>query len=240
MYFLRSRTANGRSRLSEYQYRKRRLEKDAERQKQAGALESFLKKGELKKPSLSLRETDVVAAASLEPHEEHTPNSNIICEPGASTSGSSAIAGEDAIVTTSASAGSTSFLNVDPATWPDKLTDAERIYLVNRGSPDPLYEFEFSRGNDSRRFTSKYYKRKLNNGEEILRDWFVYSVAKNSVYCFCCKIFNTTTTSGLSVGGYTNWKHVGDVLKSHETSRNHVETVKSWVELARRLSRLIR
>lgn len=128
--------ADGSSRLSGYQYKKRRLEKDAERQKQA--LESFLKKGELNKPSSPIRETNVVAAAPLKPHEEHTPDPNIICESGASTSGSSAIAGEGAIATTSVSAGSTAFLDVDPATWPDRLTDAERIYLVNRDS-DPLY-----------------------------------------------------------------------------------------------------
>lgn len=233
--------ADGRSRLSGHQYKKRRLEKDAERQKQAGALESFLKKGELNKPSTPIPETNAIAEIPLKPREEHTSDSNTICEPGASTSGSSAMAGEavivgeGAIATPSVSTQSKSILDFDPATWPNRLTDAERIYLVNRGPPDPLHEFEFPQDINGRRFTSRYYKRKLNNGEEILRDWLVYSVAKNSLYCFCCKIFNTTTTSGLSEDGYKNWKHVGDMLKSHETSRNHVEAVKSWVELLLRL-----
>lgn len=88
--------ADGRSRLSGHQYKKRRLEKDAERQKQAGALEAFLKKSELNKPSSSIREPDVVAAAPPKLHEDDTPepDPNIIFEPGSSTSGSSAVAGE--------------------------------------------------------------------------------------------------------------------------------------------------
>lgn len=195
-----------------------------------------------KKPSSPIPETDAMAEIPVKPLEEQTTVSNI-CEPGAS--GSSAIADvgvlagevaiEGAFATASVSTEPTSILDVDPATWPNRLTDAERIYLVNRGSPDPLYEFEFPQDINGRRFTSRYYKRKLNNGEEILRNWLVYSVAKNSLYCFCCKIFNSTTTSGISGDGYKNWKHVGDMLKSHETSRNHVEAVSSWIEVSRRL-----
>ena len=92
----------------------------------------------------------------------------------------------------------------------------------------------YSQDNRGRRFISRNYKRKLNNGEQVLRDWLVYSTTKDAVYCFCCKIFNVTTSLP-SKDGYNNWKHVGDMLKCHDTSRNHVEAKKSWFELTRRL-----
>nr|XP_036212689.1 uncharacterized protein LOC118679833 [Bactrocera oleae] len=72
--------ADGRSRLSGHQNKKRRLEKGAERQKQAGALESFLKKVELNKPSSPISETGAIVEIPLKPREEHTSDSNIICE----------------------------------------------------------------------------------------------------------------------------------------------------------------
>lgn len=224
--------SDGRARLSGYQYKKRRLEKDAERQKQARALESFLTKGELEKPSSPERQQETDAASASKPHDEDTLN--IICEPSASGSSAVTDATAIAIATTNISADTTSLLDTDPATWPNRLTDAERIFLVNRGSPNPLYEFEFPKDNKGRRFTSRYYKRKLNNGEQILRDWLVYSKAKNVVYCFCCKIFNVTS-SDICKDGYNDWKHLGDTLKSHETSRSHLEAVRSWFELSRRL-----
>ena len=138
--------------MSRHQYKKRRLEKDAERQKQAGALESILKKGDLNRPSSPIPETGAIAQIPLKPREEHTSDSNIICEPGASTSGSSAITGESvitgeeamtgetaivgegAIASPSVSTELTSIVDVDPATWPNRLTYTEIIYLVNRFS----------------------------------------------------------------------------------------------------------
>ncbi|GBP58400.1 hypothetical protein EVAR_40971_1 [Eumeta japonica] len=119
--------ADGRTRLSGHQYKKRRLEKDAEREKKAGALEIFLKKCELNKPSSRVPETDAIAEIPLKP-QEHTSDSNIMRETGASISGSSVIAGEGAITveaaivgegaitTPSVSTESTSILDVDTAT----------------------------------------------------------------------------------------------------------------------------
>ncbi|CAK1588405.1 unnamed protein product [Parnassius mnemosyne] len=78
---------------------------EKERQNQAGALESFLKKGELNKASSPIPETDAIAEIPLKPREENTSDSNIICDPGASISGSSTIAREGAITGETAIAG---------------------------------------------------------------------------------------------------------------------------------------
>ena len=29
----------------------------------------------------------------------------------------------------------------------------------------------------------------LNNGEKIVRDWLVWSLEKQSLFCFCCRLF---------------------------------------------------
>lgn len=41
----------------------------------------------------------------------------------------------------------------DPATWPDSLGDAERVFLVNSGPPSPLFDYKFPFDGKGRRFT---------------------------------------------------------------------------------------
>lgn len=175
-----------------------------------------------------LEEIDV---AALEPHFQR-PTQNLCSTAGsgditANTSTTEAIqthrelssSSEPKEVSETDTTNLSIILASDPATWPNRLGDAERISLVNKGPPSPLYKHDFPQDNKGRRFTSLYYKRKLNNGEHVLREWLVYSTTKDAVYCFCCKIFNITT-SLLSKDGYNKWKHVGDILKSHEMSKN--------------------
>ena len=124
----------------------------------------------------------------------------------------------------------------DPATSPDTIKDADIIiFLINKGLPSPLFNYEFPKSNYGRRFVLKNYKRKLDNGEILYRDWLVYSPTIDCVYCFCCKLFNVNI-SFLGKNGFNNWKYIGDVLKYHETSKSHMETKKSWSELKRRIN----
>ncbi|XP_069962612.1 streptococcal hemagglutinin-like [Bactrocera oleae] len=142
---LKKEKADGRSRLSRHQYKKRRLEKDAERQKQAGALESILKKGDLNRPSSPIPETGAIAEIPLKPREEHTSDSNIICEPGASTSGSSAITGESVITGEEAMTSETSIVGegaiASPSVSTEKADGRSRLsrhqYKKRRLDKDP-------------------------------------------------------------------------------------------------------
>lgn len=243
--------SDGRARLSGCQYKKRRIEKETERKKQAGALNSFLKKGVCSSLQTT---TDVTATTCIDiistdntsttaststattsiatTSTVTTSTSTTSCETALQISYPLSVSSEEAL--TVETTNSNTILTSDPATWPERLQDGERIFLVKKGPSSPLYNYEFPHDNQGRRFNSRSYKRKLNNGEEFFRDWLVYSTTKNAVYCFCCKIFNINHSS-LSKDGYTDWKHLSDVLTAHETSKKHVEVKKSWYELARRL-----
>lgn len=225
------RMSDGRKRLSGYQYKKRKLEKEAELQKQAGALDSFLIRNSQCRSSETLDNSEAEVTQQL-PLSEAFDSS--VASTSASTTQTNGSLSSTASSSTSTPSNPVKMLSSDPATWPHSVRDQERIFLVKAGPPGPLCDYDFPCDDSGRRFTSKNYKRSLNNGELVLRHWLVYSETKNVIFCFCCKIFNMGA-SNLSKDGYNNWKHVGDVLKSHETSKNHLESNKSWFELSQRL-----
>ena len=67
-------------------------------------------------------------------------------------------------------------LSTDPALWPRILGDPERRFLVRQGPPKPLYNYKFPSDDTGRKFSANYYTRILSNGEQVVRDWLVYSV----------------------------------------------------------------
>ena len=74
------------------------------------------------------------------------------------------------------------------------------------------------------------------NGEEINRNWLVYSVKKDKVFCFCCRLFSTATGSSMgNESGISDWRHVAERLADHEKSVNHMKAFQSWMELSKRL-----
>jgi hypothetical protein len=122
----------------------------------------------------------------------------------------------------------------DIGLWPSSLLHAERQILIERGPNQvKICKFPVTEG---RRFTVSCYKRKLPNGEEIERSWLVYSVHKDAVFCFCCKIFKPSSIK-LSGEGVTNWKHVHDIISEHETSQVHFQSVQDWREFSKRLEK---
>ncbi|XP_015919050.2 zinc finger MYM-type protein 5-like [Parasteatoda tepidariorum] len=80
------------------------------------------------------------------------------------------------------------------------------------------------------------YKKRLRNGEEVLREWMVYSVFKNALYCFPCRLFAAPSSlSALVNQGFKDWKHLGESLAHHENAKTHIDCLKSWLELKQRL-----
>ena len=77
-----------------------------------------------------------------------------------------------------------------------------------------------------RHFCNEWYKR---------FDWLKYSVEKDAVFCFPCRVFGNTHPGAtkLTVEGYSNWKHaVGDNTKSlnkHGNSIVHNAAVNMWI-----------
>ncbi|XP_074265508.1 uncharacterized protein LOC141587944 [Silene latifolia] len=123
----------------------------------------------------------------------------------------------------------------DPRNW-DKL-DAKTIDdLAVKG---PKRDLSIENGpNDklNRHFSSKFYTRILPNGEKCDREWLVYSKDLDKVFCFSCKLFRKWQGRGeLVSGGFNNWGPLGERLKQHETSAEHVNSMTSWYELRSRL-----
>lgn len=84
-----------------------------------------------------------------------------------------------------------------------------------------------------RRFSSFFYTKKMTNGEEIKREWIVYSKKLDAVHCFCCFIFGFLSTNSqfASKEGYKDWKHLTEKIKEHETSAKHMTNYKAWKEM---------
>ncbi|XP_049845481.1 zinc finger MYM-type protein 5-like [Schistocerca gregaria] len=125
-------------------------------------------------------------------------------------------------------------LNSDPASWPRIVGAAERNFLVTLGPPKPLYDYRFPCDVTGRKFSSEYYTRRLRNGEQVPRDWLVYSISKNCMYSFCYKLFGYMSSS-LSKELFMSWKHIAETLTEHETSKHQIQAQKSWLEFSQRL-----
>jgi hypothetical protein len=129
-------------------------------------------------------------------------------------------------------------LNVDdPGNW-DKIDQNIRDFLVERG-PKRDDGILFPLDSESRHFDSKHYKRLLPNGEKNDRRWLVYSVSLDKIFCFCCKLFKTQRTMNkigqLAIEGYKDWHNLSRSLRHHESSKEHIGCMTSWIELESRL-----
>ncbi|XP_042410187.1 zinc finger MYM-type protein 1-like [Zingiber officinale] len=128
-------------------------------------------------------------------------------------------------------------LNVDdPGNW-DKMQNI-RDFLVERG-PRKDDDILFPLDNTGRHFNPSHYKRQLPNGEKSDKRWLVYSISMDKIFCFCCKLFKTQRTTmklgHLADEGYKDWKNISRCLSLHETSKDHIDCMTSWIELERRL-----
>ncbi|XP_047326811.1 zinc finger MYM-type protein 5-like [Impatiens glandulifera] len=130
-------------------------------------------------------------------------------------------------------------LNVDdPGNW-DKMQNI-RDFLVESG-PKRYDDILFPLDNTGRHFNPSHYKRQLTNGGKSDRRWLMYSISMDKIFCFCCKLFKTQRTmaklSYLDDEGYKDWKNISRCLNLHETSKDHIDCMTSWIELERRLQK---
>lgn len=79
--------------------------------------------------------------------------------------------------------------------------------------------------NQDRTFTVQQLKRTLVNGEEVDRDWLIYSPSQNSVFCFACRLFGTSLAAKADTFaciGFTDFHNIQRGLKRHEKATHHV------------------
>uniref|UniRef100_A0A8C6WU32 TTF-type domain-containing protein n=1 Tax=Neogobius melanostomus TaxID=47308 RepID=A0A8C6WU32_9GOBI len=125
-------------------------------------------------------------------------------------------------------------LDDDPASCPKEVTDDQRCSLVRRG-PVQVKQ-HFPKNAEGRRFTCNNYQMQMRNGEKVNRSWLVYSVRKDAVFCFCCRLFaDKEKRSHLSGDGFNSWKNLAAHLKQHEKSAEHMDNMDTWLTLSQRL-----
>lgn len=90
---------------------------------------------------------------------------------------------------------------------------------------------EYPLNDEKRHFSNVHRYRVANNGEQILRNWLIYSPTSDSVFCIHCRLFDVKCQSKLGQEmGYSNWKNIAQRLCSHEISPGHFLSVKKWVD----------
>ncbi|XP_065667637.1 uncharacterized protein LOC101237043 isoform X2 [Hydra vulgaris] len=123
----------------------------------------------------------------------------------------------------------------DPATWPNKINQNVRDYLVNKEPPKITVE-NFPQNEKGLHFSKFHCKRKLKNGEVIERPWLIYSESFDKVYCYYCKLFDTNSDSALATSGFDSWSNIHTRLEDHEKSKKHLQCTLNCYELQQRLS----
>lgn len=73
----------------------------------------------------------------------------------------------------------------------------------------------------------------MSNGEKVDRNWLVYSLSADCVYCFPSKLFNLESNSKSNIVniGFNDWKHLPETLESHEVSKLHYQCVTNGMNL---------
>jgi hypothetical protein len=126
----------------------------------------------------------------------------------------------------------------DPATWNKlKLLNVEKLcqLLVEHGAKQ-IYIFDFPKvNNNSRRFSTTRYTRKLFNGETIQRSWLMYSKSTDSA---CCLIFDHWNIN-IADSGLKDWKNISSIINAHEKTQRQVENYYKWKELEIRTKKYI-
>ncbi|CAH9109861.1 unnamed protein product, partial [Cuscuta epithymum] len=125
----------------------------------------------------------------------------------------------------------------DPRNW-DGLSSKMVDLLVIEGPKRDCSIVKGPKDKFSRRFTANLYTRVLSNGEKCDRDWLVYSKELDKVFCFCCKIFKKGIGRGqLANEGFADWAHIGERLREHEISMEHVKNMATWYDVRLRFAK---
>nr|XP_008169192.1 zinc finger MYM-type protein 1-like [Chrysemys picta bellii] len=120
-------------------------------------------------------------------------------------------------------------LTDDPGDWPSIKSDRQVCDIVSRGPPQQNESYEFPFNVERRRFTSTHFYRTMANGEKIRRSWLIYSVQKDAIFCFYCKLFGTGDIPLRR--GTSAWKALSKRLQQHETGKGHQDCMVKWFDL---------
>ena len=123
-------------------------------------------------------------------------------------------------------------LSNDIGQWPapQKISNAQRCDVVDRGLIQ--VEINFPYNDAKRRFSAIHYNRKMKNGEIIRRQWLMYSISKDCIYCiycFCCVLFGCDDVPLRH--GTNTWEGLTKKLHEHEVGKSHQKCLDEWLSL---------
>ena len=81
----------------------------------------------------------------------------------------------------------------------------------------------------------------LNNGEKIVRDWLVWSIEKQSLFCFCCRLFyngpEQSRPSLAQIQGINgNWRKLYKKISQHQNRASHRSCYLMWRKLEKTIA----
>lgn len=117
----------------------------------------------------------------------------------------------------------------DVANFPTVLSTAIRKSIIRIGPTQIQMEFPKTNG---RSYSSFHYTKKEANGETTKREWLVYSKSLDAAHCFCCVLFSKTLSFG-SNRGFSDWQHLSENIKTHESSATHKSSYAQWIGMRR-------
>ena len=123
----------------------------------------------------------------------------------------------------------------DVGSW-KSLSASERdsnVILGPQRPPESL--LKDSKG---RSFPMSIFSRKMPNSETVPRDWLVWSVLSQRLFCFCCCLFTTKSPSVAQsefshpqLGCKDHWRKLYDKARAHEKSAAHKSNYLKWRDL---------
>ncbi|XP_045797776.1 zinc finger MYM-type protein 1-like [Trifolium pratense] len=217
-----------------YVKRKKKIRLEKLTQSQSGAIEKFI----IKEPqNVENIDADIVDVQTVDIENAENVNNNIDVENVVDDNESVDVENENVdddneiVRAENVDVNDIGYDIFDPTIW-DSLDSRMRDLLVTKGPKRDCSIVKGPKDKFSRRFLANWYTRVLPNGETCDRDWLVYSKELDRVFCFCCKVFKRGITIGQLVNeGFSDWIHVNQRLKEHETCMEHVKNMTTWYEL---------
>ena len=129
--------------------------------------------------------------------------------------------------------------NKDPARW-GKIDDRVQSYWAKKGPEScqnkeaDIQASERPYGQHKRYFSKNLFKRELQNGEYVIREWLLYSPSVGSVFCFACRLYGEAgnVKCPFKTTGFSDWKHATDRLKKHENTDCHRKAMLKYIKRA--------